>query len=98
MVILTIGAHPADVFDLAGGTLANFSGLGHDVYLAVITHGAYSHAQVITAKNQRHALEEVMSVKRKECDEAARHIGLRACAISILMMSHSSQPGIPCWY
>lgn len=91
MVILTIGAHPADVFDLAGGTLANFVAQGDEVYLAVVTHGAYSHAQVMTSKNHQHALGEVSSVKRKECDEAAQYIGLKG----VRYLDFDDEPFIP---
>jgi LmbE family N-acetylglucosaminyl deacetylase len=77
MVVLTIGAHPADVFDLAGGTLANFSAHGHDVFLAVLTHGAYSHAQVLLSDKQQHALKDVSALKRRECDEATQHVGIK---------------------
>lgn len=77
MNILAIGAHPADVFDLAGGTLANFATQGHDVYLSIVTHGAYSHAQMLTVKDQKQAVAEIIALKKKECDLASQHIGLK---------------------
>jgi 4-oxalomesaconate hydratase len=76
MNVLAIGAHPADVFDLSGGTLANFAARGHNVYLAVVSHGAYSHAQLIASKDQQKAVADVRAMKKRECDEAAGHIGL----------------------
>lgn len=90
MNVLAIGAHPADAFDLAGGTLANFATDGHDVYLAVVTHGAYSHAQVITA-NQRQAAAEVAALKKRECEEAAKHIGLK----EVRYLEFDDEPFIP---
>ncbi|MCI0421896.1 MAG: PIG-L family deacetylase [Acidobacteria bacterium] len=77
MNILAIGAHPADVFDLSGGTLANFASQGHGVYLSIVTHGAYSHSQLLTKKDQKQAVAEIIALKRKECEEASRHIGVK---------------------
>lgn len=77
MIVLAIGAHPADVFDLGGGTLANFASRNNDVHIAVLTHGAYSHAQVVVSDKLQHALEDVSSLKRRETDEAAKHIGVK---------------------
>lgn len=91
MNVLAIGAHPADVFDLAGGTLANFADGGHNVYLAVITHGAYSHAQVVTGKDQRQAVDEVVALKKQECERAAAHIGLK----EVRYLGLDDEPFIP---
>src|SRR5262249_10917709 len=77
MQILAIGAHPADTFDLGGGTLANFAADGHEVFLAVLTHGAYSHAPLVTAKNESIPLAEVVTLKREECEAAAKHTGIK---------------------
>src|SRR5687767_4342053 len=77
MKILAIGAHVADVFDCAAGTLANSVAAGDEVLLAVITHSAYSHAQVITSKNQTQELNELKALKKRECDEAAKHVGIK---------------------
>lgn len=77
MNVMSIGAHPADVFDQAGGTLANFAADGHNVYLAVVTHGAYSHAQLVKGKGSEHSLEDVVALKKKECDAAARSLGAK---------------------
>src|SRR5262249_48939936 len=71
---LAISAHPADAFDLAAGTLGNFVADGHGVHLAVLTHGAYSHAQVITSKDQRQAVAEIMALKKRAGDNAAGHV------------------------
>jgi 4-oxalomesaconate hydratase len=78
MNILAIGAHPADVFDLGGGTLANFAADGHDVFLAVVSHGAYSHAPLVTTKDEGKSVKTVINLKKEECEEAARHIEIKA--------------------
>jgi len=77
MNILAIGAHPADTFDLGGGTMANFAADGHDVYLAVVTHGAYSHAPMVTKNHETHPVAEVAALKREECEAAAKHTGIK---------------------
>lgn len=77
MNVLSIGAHPADVFDQAAGTLANFASDGHEVYVAVVTHGAYSHAQLVTGKGTTQSLQDVIDLKKRECDAAARFVGVK---------------------
>jgi LmbE family N-acetylglucosaminyl deacetylase len=89
--IMAIGAHPTDVFDLAGGTLANFAENGHEVYLAVVTHGAYSHAPLVVAKDQCKPLAEVAALKRKECEEAGRYIPLQG----IRFFEFDDEPFVP---
>ncbi|MBM3935050.1 MAG: hypothetical protein FJ319_12250 [SAR202 cluster bacterium] len=46
--ILSIGAHPADVFDQSGGAMAHHAARGDKVSCIVITHGARTHDQVIS--------------------------------------------------
>ena len=46
--LLSIGAHPADVFDQSGGTMAHHSGRGDYVACIVVTHGARVHDVVIS--------------------------------------------------
>ena len=46
--LLSIGAHPADVFDQCGGTLAHHVERGDQVSCAVLTHGARIHDVVIS--------------------------------------------------
>ena len=43
MRILFIGAHPADIVDLAGGTIANHVNAGDEVFTMAVTSGLYSH-------------------------------------------------------
>ncbi|MGA9799499.1 MAG: PIG-L deacetylase family protein [Terriglobales bacterium] len=91
MNVLSIGAHPADVFDQAGGTLANFAADGHGVYIAVVTHGAYSHAQLVAGKGKTLQLEEVSALKRKECDAAAQYVGAK----EVEYLGFDDEPFIP---
>ncbi len=46
--LLSIGAHPADIFDQSGGTMAHHVSRGDDVRCAVLTHGARVHDAVIS--------------------------------------------------
>ena len=46
--IVSIGAHPADVFDQSGGTMAHHTGRGDYVSCVVLTHGARVHDAVIS--------------------------------------------------
>ncbi|MEZ4734419.1 MAG: hypothetical protein R3E79_45590 [Caldilineaceae bacterium] len=46
--ILSIGAHPADIFDQSGGTMAHHVKRGDDVGCVVLTHGARVHDAVIS--------------------------------------------------
>jgi LmbE family N-acetylglucosaminyl deacetylase len=46
--ILSIGAHPADVFDQSGGTMAHHTSRGDYVGCVVLTHGARVHDEVIS--------------------------------------------------
>ncbi len=91
MNILAVGAHPADVFDLAGGTLANFAAEGHSVFLAILTHGAYSHTQLVSDRSAAEVLAECRALKRKECDQAAGHIGAR----EVRYFDYDDEPVMP---
>ena len=46
--IISIGAHPADVFDQSGGTMAHHAAQGDYVACVVLTHGARDHDKVIS--------------------------------------------------
>ena len=46
--LLSVGAHPADVFDQCGGTLAHHTSRGDYVGCVVLTHGARVHDKVIS--------------------------------------------------
>jgi 4-oxalomesaconate hydratase len=46
--ILSIGAHPADIFDQSGGVMAHHAARGDYVACVVLTHGARVHDKVIS--------------------------------------------------
>ena len=46
--ILSIGAHPADIFDQSGGAMAHHVARGDYVGCVVLTHGARVHDAVIS--------------------------------------------------
>ena len=46
--IISIGAHPADIFDQSGGTMAHHTSRGDHVACVVLTHGARVHDAVIS--------------------------------------------------
>lgn len=45
--IMSIGAHPADIFDQSGGTMAHHIDRGDEVLCVVLTHGARVHDEVM---------------------------------------------------
>ena len=46
--LLSVGAHPADIFDQSGGTMAHHVQRGDWVGCVVLTHGARVHDKVIS--------------------------------------------------
>lgn len=58
--ILNVGAHPADAFDRVGGTMAQHVRRGDEVCVAVLSHGARSHAW--QAFDQRKATGETPAI------------------------------------
>lgn len=48
LTIVSIGAHPADIFDQAGGTMAHHVTRGDRVGCVVLTHGARVHDAVVS--------------------------------------------------
>jgi LmbE family N-acetylglucosaminyl deacetylase len=85
--ILSIGAHPADIFDQSGGTMAHHTRRGDWVGCCVLTHGARIHDQVISEKMfhtrkvpQAAKLKEMMAqradVKALEVRKACKILGV----------------------
>lgn len=79
--ILIVGAHPADVFDTAGGTLAHHAARGDKITALVLTQGARVHDVVITGElamresppsleELGRLLQERTEVKRQEVRDA----------------------------
>ena len=86
--ILSIGAHPADIFDQSGGTMAHHVQRGDWVGCCVLTHGARIHDQVISEKMfhvdkvpDAKKLESMMAqradVKAQEVKKACKILGVK---------------------
>ncbi len=67
MNILAIGAHPDDVENGCGGTLAKFAKQGHKVFTATATNGNVGSATL--------SKDEIAAVRKEEARRAAAHIG-----------------------
>lgn len=80
LTILHTGAHPADAFDLAGGTLAHHIRRGDKVTVVVFTHGSRSHNFTEIEARRRggkaRQLEEVIDEKQCEVREACAVLGI----------------------
>lgn len=59
MKILAIGAHPDDIEFGCGGTLLKYSGLGHQVFLLVLTKGGVGGDPAVRALEQKEAADFV---------------------------------------
>jgi len=85
--IFSIGAHPADIFDQSGGTMAHHVSRGDYVACAVLTHGARVHDAVISEEMYHRAevpeadeltalMVERSDVKAEEVRRACRLLGV----------------------
>lgn len=82
--LLSIGAHPADIFDQSGGTMAHHAGRGDWVGCVVLTHGARVHDAVISDEMfRRPQVPEgpVLQALMQERAEAKAEEVRRACQI-----------------
>jgi len=82
--LLSIGAHPADIFDQCGGTLVHHTDRGDHAACCVLTHGARVHDREVTDRTfhqdqvaDAEAMEELMSASSDHKAEEVR----RACAL-----------------
>lgn len=84
--LLSIGAHPADVFDQSGGTMAHHAKKGDWVGCVVLTHGARVHDKVISndlfkservpeAGDLERMMEERAQIKKEEVRKACGILG-----------------------
>ncbi len=82
--IMSIGAHPADVFDQCGGTMAHHAARGDSVSCVVLTHGARIHDEVISEsmwhRSEIPAAEELLKLMEQRSDVKANETR-RACQI-----------------
>jgi len=85
--LLSVGAHPADIFDQSGGTMAHHVSRGDQVSCVVLTHGARVHDAVISdsmfhreevpdAPELQGMMAERSDVKGEEVREACRILGV----------------------
>ena len=82
--LLSIGAHPADIFDQSGGTMAHHAQRGDYVGCVVLTHGARVHDKVISDEmfRQREVPEkdELQDLMAERSDVKVEEVR-RACGI-----------------
>lgn len=82
--ILSIGAHPADIFDQSGGVMAHHVRRGDWVGCVVLTHGARVHDAVISDamfhRQEIPAADELQALMAQRSDVKAEETR-RACAI-----------------
>ncbi len=85
--ILSVGAHPADIFDQSGGTMAHHAARGDYVGCVVLTHGARVHDKVISdemhhrsevpeADELQSLMAERSDVKAEEARQACHLLGV----------------------
>lgn len=85
--LVSIGAHPADVFDQSGGTLAHHTARGDYVACIALTHGArihdavisdgmYHRAEIPAAPELQQLLADRSDVKAQEVVAACRILGI----------------------
>ncbi len=85
--ILSIGAHPADIFDQSGGAMAHHAARGDWVGCVVLTHGARVHDAVVSdemfhreevpeAEDLKQLMAERSEVKAEEVRRACRSLGV----------------------
>ncbi len=67
MNILAIGAHPDDVENCCGGTLAKYAKQGHKIFTATATNGNVGSATL--------SMEEIAAIRKEEARRAAALIG-----------------------
>ena len=74
MKILAIGAHPADVIDLAGGTLYLHKQAGHEIIAVSVTTGMHTHGTDLldTEDKEKYAIV----LKQKEFSNACVCLGI----------------------
>lgn len=85
--VLSIGAHPADIFDQSGGTMAHHTARGDWVGCVVLTHGARVHDTVISEEmfhldkvpesdDLVQMMQDRADVKAQEARTACRALGV----------------------
>ncbi|MSU51826.1 MAG: hypothetical protein EXS41_00275 [Opitutaceae bacterium] len=82
--LLIVGAHPADIFDQSGGTMAHHAARGDWVGCVVLTHGARVHDKVLGVEMfNRAVIPEAGELRRMmaaRADVKAQEV-VKACAL-----------------
>ena len=82
--LLSIGAHPADIFDQSGGTMAHHVARGDWVGCVVLTHGARVHDKVISDemfhRTEVPQADQLTALMAERADVKADEVR-RACAL-----------------
>ena len=82
--LLSIGAHPADIFDQSGGTMAHHVARGDWVGCVVLTHGARVHDKVISDemfhRSEVPQADQLTALMAERADVKADEVR-RACAL-----------------
>lgn len=84
LCIVSIGAHPADIFDQSGGAMAHHVERGDRVACVVLTHGARIHDKVISDemhhRDQVPDADELLALMAERSDVKAEEVR-KACKI-----------------
>ncbi len=75
MIILGIGAHPDDLEILAGGTLAKYDKLGHQVIMSHLLNGDKGHFHIPS--------KTLVRLRKREAKKAASLIGAKSIGLNI---------------
>lgn len=77
--VLCVTAHPADGFDVAGGTLIQHADAGDEVHLLSVSPGAYSHsASLLGPVAANVSYDEAVAIKEAEFRAAAQMVGAKS--------------------
>jgi len=79
--ILAFGAHPADVFISACGTLLKHVEKGDEVTVVTLTYGERSHAKAMLKSGRKYSLKEIRKIKETEFKNAAKELGAKKAVI-----------------
>lgn len=77
--IMVFGAHPADPFERAGGTVAKHLQRGDQAMFVSMTHGVVTHAFNVfpkTGDDKLRDIEKIKAMKRAEFERGAKVLGL----------------------
>ena len=79
VTVLNVGAHPADALDRVGGTLALHVKRGDNVAVAVLSHGARSHAWKAfdeRRKGETPDVDKIVDAKEQEVIDGCAELGV----------------------